>query len=349
MNCPLPIDLLDYLDGSSPEFDEHIEVCMGCREAVARLTPLKSAHLDTSKVIGVPIKAWVPEARPQSNLGDIWMSAHQFDRGQFEYSNLDGLPFLVLSEQREDENGRWVDAVPIWPDIDNASFTDLILSTADTTLNGSFRAVFDLQVPIEIDQFAGHIGSLTESGLQVLQQLFAGELGEDHFGARLESDSDPRLEATEWIRQISREVGSYYTFCHARSSTRIDDSPHHLHLLGTFQLSDVERAHVSHSKLLAAQTVPGHLVRRASLVTGKGLQLEAQLSYHIDAGDVLRFEVIGAFGFHHHVRVVAVSGLLQVRAASEPFVPSPGASVDFARGQGMLLKMVDSLELEDAR
>src|SRR5216683_375229 len=346
MNCPLPVDLLDYLAGSSPEVDEHIQDCMGCRQALARLAPIQSAQIDTSKVIGIPIRAWIPEARTQSAVGDIWMSAHEFVRGTFEYSGLDALPFLVLSEQREDENGRWVDAVPIWPDVENASFTDLILNAADTTLSGSFRTVFDLQMPIEIDQFAGHIGSLTESGLQVLQQLFDGELGEDNFGPRLESDGDPRLEATEWIRQIAREVGSYYAYCHARSSERVGVAASQLHVLGTFQLSDVERAPFGQSRLLAARTVPGLLVRKASLVTGKGVQLEARLSYHIDAGDVLRFEVTGAIGIHHAIRVVAISGLLQVRAVSEPFVPNLGTSVDFARGQGMLLKMVDSLELE---
>ena len=348
VNCPLPVDLLDYLDGSLPDLHDHVNACLACQEAITRLSPFQSVRLDTSKFIGVPVKAWTVQPKPQATIGDVWLSAHDFTQKGFAYQQLDGLPFLVLSEQRDDEFGRWVDAVPIWPDVENATNTDLILSGTDITLTGSFRAVFDLQIPIEIDQLAGHIGSLTEQGIQLLHRVFDGELSDAHFGPRLESDTDPRLDATDWIRQIAREVSGYYSYCHDVQAVSFASTLSHLDVIGTFRLSAVERAPVSHSHLLAARTVPGQLVRRATLVTDKGLQIDARLSYHIDAGDVLRLEVVGAAGFRGAVRVIAVSGQLKIRAASDSFRPAEGTTVDFAKGQGMLLRFVDSLELVHA-
>ncbi|MFL5901782.1 MAG: hypothetical protein ACJ75S_11375 [Solirubrobacterales bacterium] len=194
-SCPLPVDWLDYCEGSRPELmSAHLGECPSCRELVVSLSE-QPGH--------APPPAWAerfadtPGARlhsdqPQmASAAELWLSAVDWQIGEIQYEAPQSALLLVLSSPGEGEGLEWLDVAPVRSDVEGALPTDFLLDVADSSYETPLRVVFSLQCKVERRQLHCRVGALTDADL--LQIAFDPGLSAWRWGNPLESVEDPRL------------------------------------------------------------------------------------------------------------------------------------------------------------
>lgn len=349
-SCPLPVDWLDFLEGTpSDASSSHLEECASCRMV---FDTLKHRDLDAeSKEQSVAVGGqaglrWDERQPDHASFGEIWWTASSFEAASVQYKDLDRVPLLVLDVSLEARGPSSVEGAPLWLDWENATSSDLLLEGEDTSTGIPWRVLFRLQTVVERRQLDSCIGALTGRGEKLVRDVLAGRLDEASFGTALESEHDPRLRGDQWIEKIVRTLGhGLATLEEAedeglQAQLALEREGLVFELRPTNLAKDAQQAYA----LAAKEAASGEPVKHARLAKG-GQVLEGYLRHDLPT-DQLLFEVIQASGFSAPVQVVVTSPRLKGPVHSPPFVPRQGEVVVIASGLAISHFDVTSMELD---
>lgn len=352
VSCPLPIDWLDFLEGDrSAASPGHLDQCPSCREVVSIL----KARLDqvprvTGWTEGIDLhatKPWPEKRLPEARQGEIWLSATSFLEGSFGYRDQNRLPLLVLNH-RDRPDGRWLEVVPVWTDVENASSNDLLLNSDETTLGAQFRAIFRWQGMVAERQLDNAIGKLTTAGEKKLETVLGGRFSNADFGVRRIEEAE--TETAEWIPRTAGLIESFYLHSREKHSPREQVtaeklSPHgeFLSELIGFHLRDVELTNEDLSLPFAAQTTFATREREATFETAER-KLVGYLRHELFRDDQLVLRVTETYGFARPIRVRLKTGSQETLLSAE-FVPESGLEFILTEGSNLFLDDIVRVEL----
>jgi hypothetical protein len=204
MDCPLPIDWLDHLEGravNAPvDLAGHLADCRRCQALVAELRA-QSVGVVLSPYGGrAEAPKWPAEERADVAVGDVWLtnSAEVMDERQL----------VMIVDERDEFDQTWYSAVPLTTETDLATDSDLLLDSGDTSLGVPFAAQFRLQTPLAREQLEVYVGEATDDAL--LARALAGELDDHRFGAPIARGGDTRLRRIEPTRRAMSELAVIY-------------------------------------------------------------------------------------------------------------------------------------------
>jgi hypothetical protein len=367
MNCPLPIDWLDHLEGRDVDRDglrEHLANCRQCQLLVETLRE-RSVGVELTPYEGAALQfapKWQEEKRSEVAVGDVWLT-----RGSVlhTYTELRRQIVLIVAK-REEFNASWYSAAPLTIETEVATSTDLLLGAEDTTLKVPLAVQFRVQAPLARDQLDSYIGETTISGRSLLEKAAAGTLSSDHFGAAVAAADDSRLRRIEETRDLMARL----THPYGEALTKAEEEAGALEgsvekapdLAGFAETDEMERKFVvielkrvapsapRRALALAAETV-GLSNRWFSSFAGKSEQVRVrarlQLENPMRSDETLVLIIEDFSALWSPVRaVVALQKPSGERIESPPFNPQQEKSVVIARGGiGVLPTKVERLEV----
>jgi hypothetical protein len=210
MDCPLPIDWLDYLEGRESESDlsAHLADCRRCQELVAELRE-QSVGVELAPYSGGALEdapRWQEQDRPRVAVGDVWLTKADLASS---YADLWRQIVLVVAK-REEFDQTWFSVAPLTTETEVATNTDLLLDRDDTTLAIPLALQFRLQTPVAREQLDRYLGETTATGRELVSEALAGSLSGDHFGAPLTRANDRRLRRVSETRELMATLASVY-------------------------------------------------------------------------------------------------------------------------------------------
>lgn len=213
MDCPLPIDWLDYLEERevdvSVDLRAHLDECRRCQLLVEDLRQ-QSVGVELDAYQGVALESlprWRDEERAEIAVGDIWLTGDAFANA---YAGLRRQLVLVVAE-REEFNKRWLSVAPLTTETETATNTDLLLNGDDTSLAVPLAVEFRAQTPLLKEQLTSYLGAATESGRELLAGAVAGTVERGRFGAAVANPLDRRLRRIEETRRLMATLASVYS------------------------------------------------------------------------------------------------------------------------------------------
>src|SRR4051794_17328487 len=113
MDCPLPIDWLDYLEGGESEvdLDAHLADCARCRALVAQLRE-QSVGVELAPYSGSALEdapRWQEQERPQVAVGEVWLTRAELAN---HYANL-WRQIVVVVAKRDEFDQTWFSVAPL--------------------------------------------------------------------------------------------------------------------------------------------------------------------------------------------------------------------------------------------
>src|SRR3954453_4741943 len=124
-SCPLPVDWLDYLEGSRSDLSGHLAECPSCRAVIASLADTSVPTGWANPFVGRTDAVWHEDKPAQPAVAEFWFSTPAFEidhvPGSFgvgkgsamSYANSDRVLLLVIGEPAEHYEMSWLDAVPV--------------------------------------------------------------------------------------------------------------------------------------------------------------------------------------------------------------------------------------------
>ncbi len=288
----------------------------------------------------------VEGARPAR--GDIWWTASSFE-GPAGYEEIDRLPFVILDDFVE--TGReWIDAAPLWHDVDLANEVDIVFEPHCTTLEMPLRFQLRRQITLAFEQFEDKLGEVREEGLEMIDAAKRGDLPLEHLGIAYENPSDWRLAADQWTAGLIATLQGPYFAALQQAEEAVSESevgagdltPLFIHFEARLRH---HASHAGHEFALAA--AKGGSQKKMVELCATEHQLFALLWANAVKG-VLELEVQRvAEEFLSSLQVVV--GLKSGDSVvSDPFVPRPHTVVTFAEDLGVTPGAID-LERIEAR
>ena len=320
MQCPLPIDWLEYLEGRhSDELASHLPECVPCQILVEELRRENRPQL---RPLNIPkADAWphwreVKDGHP--SFGDIrWTVTVPTGSGKTE--SMLRILMLLLSDVWE-ENGRsWCDVVPVSTDIENATSLDLVLARADTDVGIPWRILLRSQTVASVANVGARIGCLTQSGKVLLRQAIEGNAPGERFGTPIEGADDTRAQTPEPIDSGVRFLGQQYALMIETEEERQTRLP----LLLSFELHP----------FIMSQPQTG--LRRLAADTAASQT------------DLLVIDELPGIELGPHARawITFWSSRLSAPVTSAEFVPSTGARIMLGRDLGIMPREITRLEV----
>src|SRR5713226_1107456 len=211
MNCPLPIDWLDYLEGREVQVDADLDAHLaGCRRCQALVAALKERSVGRmlAPYQGAPLSLapkWPKSTKEEASAGQIWLT---LESGT-EYASLSRQLVLVLGA-RPEFGTTWFSVAPLTTETELATSTDLLLGPKDTTLVVPLSVHFRLQAPLAREQLRAYVGETTESGRALIGEASRGTLIQEHFGSAVVRNGDTRLRRLKPMRESIAMLGSVY-------------------------------------------------------------------------------------------------------------------------------------------
>jgi len=213
MDCPLPIDWLDYLEEREVDvgFDlrAHLDECRRCQLLVEDLRH-QSVGVELDAYQGAALESFRQcreEERAEIAVGDIWLTSGEFANA---YTGLRRQLVLIVAE-REEFNKRWLSVAPLTTETETATNTDLLLNGDDTSLGVPLAVEFRAQTPLLKEQLTSYLGAATESGRELLGSAVAGTVERGRFGAAIANPLDRRLRRVEETRRLMATLASVYS------------------------------------------------------------------------------------------------------------------------------------------
>ncbi len=278
--------------------------------------------------------------------GDIWWTASSYE-GPAGYEGLDRMPFLILGESEEADQ-KWIDATPIWHDVDLANEFDLVLNPEDSTLSVPLRVQLRREITLAFEQFNDKLGEVRAEGMALVDAAIRGEAGLEHFGIPYEGANDWRLGADRWAAELVETLQGPYFATLAQAEEAVlaaqgeapagDIAP--LFLLFDAKLKEVALA--DHEFALAAASdakrpvVELHATEASLFAYLWANALQDVLELHIKQ---IAEEWLGELEL-----LVGLKGGRTV--CSGPFVPKPGLKIAFAKGEAITPKSIDLGEIK---
>jgi hypothetical protein len=286
----------------------------------------------------------VEGARPVR--GDIWWTASSFE-GPAGYEEVDRLPFVILDDF-EDADREWIDAAPLWHDVDLANEVDIVFEPHCTTLEMPLRFQLRRQITLAFEQFEDKLGEVREEGLEMIDAAKRGDLPLEHLGIAYEDPNDWRLIADQWIAELIATLqGPYFAALQQADDAVSEAGFAGADLTPLFIHFDARLKHLApradHEFALAA--AKGASQRKMVELCATEHQLFALLWANAVKG-VLELEIQRvADEFLSSLQVVV--GLKSGESvASDPFVPRPHTVVTFAEDLGVTPGAIDLNKIE---
>jgi hypothetical protein len=385
MDCPLPIDWLDYLEkrevDASVDLAAHLNGCRRCQLLVDDLRQ-QSVGVELASYQGVALREvpkWREEERTEIAVGDIWLT-----KGELEgaYSGLRRQLVLVVG-QREEFNRVWFSFAPLTTETETATSSDLLLAGNDTTLGVPLAAQFRIQTPLAREQLDSYLGETTDSGRELVASAVAGTVESARFGAAIASPNDRRLRRVEETRELMAALANVYGEALNRAeeaaeeaaesveASEASEAPSGLTLVGAperaerqgpseaEQASEEGHVFVFQLKRVKPPAQEGVLAWAAATVRrtnplinhfafeGERCALRARLELKGMRGEeMLLLFIEDVSGFSSAPVLISFAKPSGERIESPPFDPALGAEVVVARGAvGVSPADVDQLEL----
>ncbi|MGI9102549.1 MAG: hypothetical protein ACR2IF_08905 [Terriglobales bacterium] len=342
MRCPLPIDWLEYLEGThSEKLSSHLPTCVSCQLLVEQLKTEQRPEFN-AVFLSQPTN-WQKWAKDNSSVptkGDIWLT-----QDVLSTEHLRNVVLLVLSDVWQEKGDSWCEVAPLTTDIERASSLELVLQRNDTTLEVPMLVLFRLQTTVNTRDFGKRIGGLTEDGSAIVEAALDGHAPEHRFGPRVQDACDERLRAPEDLSKFVRVLGRPYAL-----RVESEDTQPRLPLVISLELHRVPVEQALAERLrLAADT--GTIKREYQwiAVIPDRLSFKGRIEY-AHSQDELFFVVDDVSGIHFAPNCWALITLsshrLPRQVTSERFTPAAGSRVRLARNLALMPGEIDHLEVK---
>jgi mRNA-degrading endonuclease toxin of MazEF toxin-antitoxin module len=343
MQCPLPIDWLEYVEGAGSEaLESHLHECLSCQILVAKLRAehrpvLRAGQIRSSSAW----PQWVESREVSPKLGDVWWTRLAPGAGK---SSAIRLLVLVVSDLWKDKGDSWCDVIPLKSDVENATSLDLTLSPSETDLNVPWRVLLRRQTVASSHDLSTRVGALTAGGLGVVQRALEGEASEERFGPSIEDPEDLRLRNEEDFDNAIRDLGRPYAVA-LESGEAVSDHPRVLQ----FPLHRVQSPQRMLGSLqLAADTNAKEEKFEWAVDLPNNGSIQGRIDYQY-LEDKIVFVVENVVeaekNLHLGARFIFWSERLSEPIESEEFVPASSKIVLLGQDLGVLPKEINRLEL----
>ncbi len=345
MECPLPIDWLDFLEGEMPQdAAAHLRDCPSCKLVVSSLHT-SSVHEFGDWLADIDVKgsgALEEFAVQDVELGQVWLSRSSYETPFGGYKDLDRLLLVVLDKPTAEHDRTWVDVAPLWMEPDEATPLDILLDESDSSFSRPWALMLRFQTVVEESQLEGCVGRLTDSGRLSISAAVQGEADELRRGFPLENADDSRLRTVADLRSTIDSLSVIYAmYLEQLGDEDIEDADYSKVL--TFRSSLMERRFSTRDFALAAKAGVSDQPRIWSLQWGSG-KLKGHLEFHLRK-NLLIFVVMNASGFDEEVRLVGTVRFTEP-VTSDPFLPSQGERVPLRSEKAISDKDIEDLRLE---
>jgi hypothetical protein len=336
MRCPLPIDWLDFIETGAPEsLATHLDGCPSCQLLVASLRG-EAANDDLGDWLsGIDLDSavvWRPRPIESLGFGQLVLNAPDYGDDGTEYQESPRLLFLVLDEGRSIQGHRWFTVAPAETDVENASSTDLLLRSEETSFGVPLRILFSLQTSLAEEQLDEEVATLTAAGADVVRQALGNELDDSRFGLPLAGPDDERLAIDRETEEVVRLLRTPF-FSIAKEepqpAAELVALGGEREQVGQLLFFDLSWMRVKGEQLaLAAKTEPQEMALKASLKTDWG-EIVGELHYEL-LRDTLLFLVERLEGFSDSAIKLVLQTKMSEEIESKPFVPRLGEEVEVA-------------------
>lgn len=341
MRCPLPVDWLEYLEGTrSPELTAHLAKCLPCQISVQELQREPRPVLRSS---------WAGHAWPHWRAagmdgddgtapmaGDLRLLADVAGIGM-------NIPVVLISDSRSEGAQSWFEVAPVLTDIESATALDLMLFRNDTSLQTPLRVVFRRQAVVDSSDLRVRIGSLTESGRLIIDQAMQGKAPSERFGTPVVDDN---VHVPHEIDNIVESLNRKYGLLVEENDTEARPAE-----VISFKLHPVMFSQPSSDLRLAAATSAREDELQWEADDPRHGRFRGRVEYRHAADElilVIEEFVAAEPAARLRAQMLVQSTRLSEPAISEPFVPLPGTSVVIGRDLGVLPAEIAGLELRVA-
>jgi len=347
MQCPFPIDWLEFAEGASSEaLESHLHECLPCQILVAKLRaehrPVLRAKKTTSTV---EWPQWGESREEFPKMGDVWWTRLAPGGGK---SRAIRLLVLVVSDPWKEKAESWCDVIPLKSDVENATSLDLLLFPSDTDLNVPWRALLRHQTVVSSRDLSARVGTITVCGLGILQKALEGEAPEERFGPSIEDAEDLRLRNEEDFDNALRDIGRSYAVT-MESDEGIPESPRVLQF--PFHRVQMPQRGMGSLQLAADSAVKEEKFEWAVDLPDRG-SIQGRIDYHYLEDKivfVVENVVEAELGLHSGAHFILWSERLSAPVVSEEFIPISSKTVLLGQDLGVLPKEVSRLELRLSR
>lgn len=337
MQCPLPIDWLEYIEegAQNKDFATHLTDCLPCQLLVNNLSREHRQRLAFRRMPRAnDWPQWSIRTSASPIVGNIWLT-EPVSTGVIQ---LGRLLVLVVTDVWTEAERSWCDVVPIITDVENATSLDLVLRSAETTLAVSLRLVLRHQMTIEVSQLEGIVGNMTAVGNQLLGEAIAGAAPNSRFGTPLDGPDDARLDSVRDLQAAARQLASRY-------ADAVEQRNQGAGQLLVFSLHRMA-SEAPRELTLAAETTLRPREHRWSAVVKDVLRVSGRVDYVLDSDEL--FFVIETFDVKRftrdwHAQIMFWLTELTDPLSSEIFQPRIGVKVRLATG--ILRNRISRMEL----
>lgn len=345
MQCPLPIDWLEYIEGTkSEELACHLQECVPCQLLIDELRQHSRAELDSSKYPkSESWPRWKESRPPFPRFGEIWWTSDSLKTRDLAIVRL---LVAIVSEAWEERGKSWCDVVPLMSDIENATSLDLVLSRESNTLRVPWRMLLRYQTVMEVNDLGFRVGSMTSEGATVIQQALKGQSKCDWFGSQIENSNDPRLYLAEDLIDAIKVLGEKYAY--ALEENEITKPSKEI-LMFPMHCSRRSIPSAQRELSLAAASTPTHETNYWSVHIPKRGSIEGRI-FHRYQEDELLFVVDALdeeqIGWKTTVWIVVWFVGEKEPTTSQPFEPFLRKEVLLSRDLGIFPNEINRLELK---
>ena len=347
MQCPLPIDWLEFVEGAKSEaLESHLLECLSCQLLVAKLKAEPRLTLRAKQMTTTfEWPQWSESSEECPKLGDVWWTRLAPGGGK---SHAIRLLVLIVSDLWKEKEESWCDVIPLKTDVENATSLDLLLFPSDTDLNAHWRVLLRRQTVASSRDLSARVGALKVSGLGILQKALEGEAPEDRFGPTIEDPEDLRVRNEEEFDNALRDIGRSYAAM-LEADEVISERPRVLQF--PFHRVQMQQRAMGSLQLAADSAVKEEIFEWAVTLPDRG-SIQGRIDYqYLEDKIVFIVEnvVEAEQGLHSGAHFILWSDRLSEPVVSEEFIPSSSKTVLLGQDLGVLPKEVSRLELRLSR
>ena len=344
MQCPLPIDWLEYLEGArSEELTSHLPECRSCQILVDDLQRDLRPQLRLSQLPSADSwPQWLETQETSAAFGQIWWTT---DLPPTAKERMARAPVLVMTDMWQEKDRSWCDVVPLFTDIENATSLDLVLLRIDTDLGVPWRTLLRYQTVVEMEELDARIGELTDSGRNLVRHVLAGGAAEERLGSQIEGPYDTRVRLPRSTEASVRLLGRRYALV-----LEPEDALGKQSRILSYEMRRSVRSEAEGTErlsLAADSTEREEEYLWVAKVPDRG-HFKGAVEYRLN-DDQLLFVIEDveeeAAGFPSSAWITLWSSLLSESITSKRFLPRVGESVSLARDLGVLPPEISRLEL----